>query len=164
MRRKVLVFISAAAVLGLLVGTLVIRSASAIDSARTITVIAPDTEQRELDFRPKGPSQGDLLVFAGPLRNAANTRTIGRIDGTCVTTSNPAGPDQERRNCTITSSFDRPNPPGAEIAVQGVGRVEAEDVLMAVTGGTRNFQNARGQALVDYTTTGQITITYSLIP
>ena len=47
MRRKVLVFISAAAVLGLLVGTLVIRSASAIDSARTITVIAPDTEQRD---------------------------------------------------------------------------------------------------------------------
>ena len=89
---------------------------------------------------------------------------LGLLDGTCVTTSNPAGPDQERRNCTITSSFDRPNPPGAEIAVQGVGRVEAEDVLMAVTGGTRNFQNARGQALVDYTTTGQITITYSLIP
>lgn len=164
MRRKVLVFVSAAAVLGPLVGTLVIRSASAIDGARTITVIAPDTEQRELDFRPRGPSQGDLLVFAGPLRNAANTRTIGRIDGTCVTTSNPAGADQERRNCVITSSFDRADAPGAEIAVQGVGRVEAEDVLMAVTGGTRNFQNVRGEALVDYTTTGQITITYSLIP
>jgi hypothetical protein len=37
-------------------------------------------------------------------------------------------------------------------------------VLMAVTGGTRDFQNARGQALVAYTTTGQLTITYSLIP
>jgi hypothetical protein len=164
MRRKLAVFISAASILGLLAGLLVFRSASAIDSARTITVIAPDTEQRRLDFGPKGPSQGDLLVFAGPLRNAANTRTVGRIDGTCVTTSNPAGPEEERHHCNITSSFDRAQPPGAEIAIQGVGRVLAEDVLMAVTGGTRNFQNARGQALVDYTTTGQITITYSLIP
>jgi Dirigent-like protein len=164
MRKKLAVFISAASILGLLAGLMVFRSASAIDSARTITVIAPDTEQRRLDFRPKGPSQGDLLVFAGPLRNAANTRTIGRIDGTCVTTSNPAGPEEERHHCTITSSFDRANPPGAEIAIQGVGRVLAEDVLMAVTGGTRNFQNVRGQALVDYTTAGQITITYNLIP
>lgn len=164
MRRKVLVFVSAAAVLGLLVGTLAVRSASAITTARTITVIAPDTEQRRIDVKPKGPSQGDLLVFAGPLRNAANTRTIGRIDGTCVTTSNPAGPEEERRQCTITSSFDRPTPPGAEITITGVGRVLAEDVLMAVAGGTRDFQNARGQALVDYTTTGQLTITYSLIP
>jgi len=65
----------------------VVRSASAITTARTITVIAPDTEQRRINVKPKGPSQGDLLVFAGPLRNAANTRTIGRIDGTCVTTS-----------------------------------------------------------------------------
>jgi hypothetical protein len=164
MRRKLVVFISAASVLGLLAGLLVFRSASAITTARTITVIAPDTEQRTLDFRPAGPSQGDLLVFAGPLRNAANTRTIGRIDGTCVTTSNPAGPQEERRHCTITSSFDRPTAPGAEIAIQGVGRVLAEDVLMAVTGGTREFQNVRGQALVDYTTAGQITITFSLIP
>ena len=164
MRRKVLVFVSAAAVLGLLVGTLVFRSASAITTARTITVIAPDTEQSRIDVKPKGPSQGDLLVFAGPLRNAANTRTIGRIDGTCVTTSNPAGPQEERHHCTIATSFDRRNPPGAEIAIQGVGRVLAEDVLMAVTGGTRDFQNVRGQALIDYTTTGQITITYSLLP
>jgi hypothetical protein len=37
--------------------------------------------------------------------------------------------------------------------------VLAEDVLMVVTGGTRDFQNARGQALVDCTTTAQITIT-----
>jgi hypothetical protein len=72
MRRKVLVFVSAAAVLGLLVGTLVVRSASAITTARTITVITPDTEQRRIDVKPKRPSQGDLLVFAGPLRNAAN--------------------------------------------------------------------------------------------
>jgi hypothetical protein len=164
MRRKVLVFVSAAAVLGLLVGTLVFRSASAITTARAITVIAPDTEQSRIDVKPKGPSQGDLLVFAGPLRNAANTRTIGRIDGTCVTTSNPAGPEEERRHCTITTSFDRRDPPGAEIAIQGVGRVLAEDVLVAVTGGTRDFQNVRGQALIDYTTTGQITITYSLLP
>jgi hypothetical protein len=82
----------------------------------------------------------------------------------CRSTSNPAGPEEERRQCTITSSFDRANPPGAEITITGVGRVLAEDVLMAVSGGTRDFQNARGQALVDYTTTGQLTITYSLIP
>jgi hypothetical protein len=31
-----------------------------------------------------------------------------------------------------------------------VGRIEAEDVVFAVTGGTGEFRNARGQATFEY--------------
>jgi hypothetical protein len=42
----------------------------------------------------------------------------------------------QRRQCNIGSSFDRRTPPGAETTITRIGRVLAEDVLMAVTSGT----------------------------
>jgi hypothetical protein len=37
------------------------------------------------------------------------------------------------------------------------------DVLLSVTGGTNRFARVRGHALFDYSTSGQVTITYQLI-
>lgn len=65
--------------------------------------------------------------------------------------------------CSIPSTFNRPSGPGAEITVTGVGRILAEDVDMAVVGGTAQYQNARGQATLDFRK-DQVTITYELIP
>ena len=49
------------------------------------------------------------------------------------------------------------------IDTQGVGRLEAEDVVFAVTGGTGDFRNARGQATFRYEEDGdRITITYEV--
>ena len=85
---------------------------------RKFTVIASITEQRVVDVAPNGPSLGDLLVFSGVLRNTDGQR-IGRIDGTCTTTSTPANRagaeprSQERRNCYITASFNKGRPPAA---------------------------------------------------
>jgi hypothetical protein len=51
--------------------------------------------------------------------------------------------------CNVTSTFAEERE-GAEINAQGVGRIEAEDVVFAVTGGTGNFRDARGQATFEY--------------
>jgi len=54
--------------------------------------------------------------------------------------------------------------PGAEIDMQGVGRLEAEDLDLPVTGGTGNFKNVRGQATFDFRDAGRTVITFNLIP
>ncbi|MGI8692337.1 MAG: hypothetical protein ACR2JK_05475 [Geodermatophilaceae bacterium] len=46
----------------------------------------------------------------------------------------------------------------------GVGRIEAEDVGFAVTGGTGKYANARGQVVVDYTDERGIKLKFNLIP
>lgn len=139
------------------------NSASAIHSATRITVIAPDTHMKRVDLGKRGQSIGDRFVFSGPLHNRRGA-TVGRIDGSCDTTSAPGRANQVRQVCSITSTFNRPSGPGAEITVTGVGRVLAEDVDMAVVGGTAQYQNARGQATLDFRRKDQVTITYELIP
>jgi D-alanyl-D-alanine carboxypeptidase len=140
------------------------QNAAAIDTAEKFTVTAPATDQKTLDAAPAGPSLGDRFVFSGPLQNRAGTRDVGRIDGVCTTTSTPAGePDQNRQQCQVTATIVTANGE-TEIELQGVGRVLAEDVLAAVTGGTGKYQNARGQALFDFRTPDRVVVTFSLIP
>jgi hypothetical protein len=131
--------------------------------AQTFTLIAPDTEQSEVDLTTPGPSQGDIFVFSGPLVDASG-EPQGRLDGHCITVSTPAegGTAEHRRQCFATSTIGTANGE-TEIQAQGVGRIEAGDVLLSVTGGTNRFARVRGQALFDYSTSGQVTITYQLI-
>jgi len=52
---------------------------------------------------------------------------------------------------------------GAEIEAQGVARIEAEDVVFAVNGGTGEFRSARGQATFEYEEReDRIVITYKV--
>jgi hypothetical protein len=127
------------------------------------TLIAPDTEQTRIDAGRSGPSQGDLFVFSGPLRDARG-RERGRFDGHCVTISVPDRNDreQDRRQCFVTSTIGTANGE-TEIQATGVGRILAEDVLLSITGGTGRFRRARGQALFDYSTRGQVTISYEVV-
>ena len=48
--------------------------------------------------------------------------------------------------------------------MQGVGRIEAEDLDLAVTGGTGNFKYVRGQATFDFRDGAQTVIAFNLIP
>ena len=153
------------AVAGLVVGGVgisAVHSASAITGARTFTLVAPDTERVRLDEGKAGASAGDRLVFAGPIRKRGGG-VVGRIDGVCTTTSNPAGPAERRQMCMVTASFtDRD--PGSEIEMQGVGRIRAEDVVLGVTGGTGAYANVRGTATFDFRTRGRAVVTFRLIP
>jgi dirigent-like protein len=146
----------------LVVGALSIQAALAITQARTFTVVAPDAEQKQIDLGKRGPSLGDLFVFSGPLQKESGAQ-VGRIDGQCTTTSAPGPSAEQRQLCIVNITFENRSP-GTEIDAQGVGRVEAEDVVLAVTGGTGLYQNARGQATFDFRSADRVVITYELIP
>jgi hypothetical protein len=128
----------------------------------TFTVVAALQEEQEADLGEEGPSVGDLYAFSGPLLDESENTTLGRFDGRCTTTSSPGPSAEARRLCNVTATFVEERE-GAEIDAQGVGRIEAEDVVFAVNGGTGDFRDARGQATFEYEEReDRIVITYDL--
>jgi Dirigent-like protein len=115
----------------------------------SFTVVALLEEENEEDLGEEGPSVGDLYAFSGPLFDESEETELGRFDGVCTTTSSPGPSEEARRLCNVVSTLVEERE-GAEIDAQGVGRIEAEDVVFAVTGGTGEFQAARGQATFEY--------------
>ncbi len=79
----------------------------------------------------------------------------------CTTTSSPGPGAEARRLCIANATFVEERE-GAEIDTQGVGRLEAEDVVLAVTGGTGDYRNARGVATFEFQTDGRVLITYEV--
>jgi Dirigent-like protein len=128
----------------------------------TFTVVAALEEEQEEDLGEEGPSVGDLYAFSGPMLDESEDTELGRFDGVCTTTSSPGPSEEARRLCNVTTTFVEERE-GAEIDAQGVGRIEAEDVVFAVNGGTGEFRGARGQATFEYEEReDRIVITYEL--
>src|ERR687893_683839 len=121
--------------------------ARTLGSEDTFTVVVALEE--EADLGEEGPSVGDLYTFSGPLLDESENTELGRFDGECATTSSPGPSAEARRLCNVTATFVEERE-GAEIEAQGVGRIEAEDVVFAVTGGTGEFRDASGQATFEY--------------
>jgi hypothetical protein len=130
----------------------------------TRVVLLKDFEFQEVDEGAKGRSLGDQLLFSGPLRNKKGKGDWGRLDGYCTITSNPGGAQEDRELCVITATgLPAGDAPGAELEMQGVGRVEAEDVDLGITGGTGVYETAHGVATFDFTTQGRVVITFHVI-
>jgi hypothetical protein len=128
----------------------------------TFTVVAALEEEQEEDLGEEGPSVGDLYALSGPLLDESEDTELGRFDGVCTTTSSPGPSTEARRLCNVTTTFVEERG-GAEIDAQGVGRIEAEDVVFAVNGGTGEFRGARGQVTFEYEEReDRIVITYEL--
>ena len=128
----------------------------------SFTVVAVLEEEHEEDLGEEGPSIGDVYAFSGPLFDESEDTELGRFDGVCTTTSSPGPSAEARRLCNVTATFVEERE-GAEIDAQGVGRIEAEDVVFAVNGGTGDFRNARGQATFEYEEReDRIVMTYEL--
>jgi hypothetical protein len=128
----------------------------------SFTVVVVLEEEQEEDLGEEGPSVGDLYAFSGPLFDESEDTELGRFDGVCTTTSSPGPNTEARRLCNVTATFVEERE-GAEIDAQGVGRIEAEDVVFAVNGGTGEFRSARGQATFEYEEReDRIVITYEL--
>ena len=139
-----------------------VSAASAITAPEHFTLVGPDTEEANIDLGDPGPSLGDQFVFSGPLNGAGRVES-GRVDGHCIVTSNPVPSHQERQQCFVTATIGTENGE-TEIEMTGVGRIEAEDVGFAVTGGTGKYANVRGQVVVDYTDERGIKLKFNLIP
>lgn len=124
---------------------------------RELEFTAPNTERSAVDVGDQGPSLGDMTVFSGPLLDGDDE--AGRIDGVCTLTSAPDQADEQRQRCAVTLTVGDGE---TELQLAAVGRAEADDVLFSVVGGTKEFRDAAGEALFDYTNDDRTKITVKL--
>lgn len=166
--RKLLVGVALLALMGLVLGSFWVASASPDNDRRRVTFTRVlnlnEVEFQEIDEAPQGVSLGDQFIFSGTLLSRSETKERGRADGYCTITSNPAGPEEIRQLCVITATgLPVGDAPGAELEMQGVGRELAEDTDLGITGGTGVFKKARGSAIFDFTTADRAIITFHVI-
>jgi len=120
------------------------------DEGRTLTVLTKTREDRVVDLKPQGTSQGDMRVVNAPLYNESGNKKVGRLDLYCVTTD-PANEPSEKANmveCTYTYTL-----PGGEISVLGVSALPTlpglpPKAVDAISGGTDKYAGVRGEATV----------------
>ncbi len=115
---------------------LVVTTAGGKSAALTVTLpIVEHVTASEVvtDTGKKGDSPGDILTFANPLYNGANTKKIGTDNGQCARTV--VGKSWE---CWWTALL-----PGGQITVEGPF-FDTGPSKLAITGGTGKYSRARG--------------------
>lgn len=125
----------------------------ATSGPRTIQLIEKKTAFKLVDNGRKGESAGDLGLLSGDLLGR-DRKKLGRFEGTCVVFKPSVGQTQ----CTFTLSLA-----DGQIITQagyGPGFNGNKVVHEAVVGGTRAYQDARGEAISQETgrTTGKLAI------
>ncbi|HEY6932118.1 MAG TPA: allene oxide cyclase family protein, partial [Marmoricola sp.] len=106
---------------------------AAVTTGRHITVVERAVSDTVVDTGPKGDSQGDLLSFANPVFNAANSKKVGHDNGSCIRTR--VGRAWE---CSWTTRLAR-----GSLVVEGPF-LDKHDSTLAITGGTGAYSRARG--------------------
>jgi len=100
----------------------------------TFTVVERALTDTVADTGPKGDSLGDVLAFANPIYNAANTTKLGSDNGSCIRTA--VGKAYE---CSWTTSLA-----GGSLVVSGPF-YDTKDSVLAITGGTGKYSRTHGQ-------------------
>jgi allene oxide cyclase len=99
-----------------------------------IHVIEHAVSDTVTDTGPGGDSPGDLLTFHNPIFDASDTTRVGSDQGDCIRISPKVG-TWECRWVTWLA--------GGSITVEGPF-FDTHDSVLAVTGGTGAYRNARG--------------------
>ena len=107
---------------------------SAAARAESITVVERATSDMVTDTGAKDDSVGDILTFANELYDEANAAKVGSDNGYCFRTA--VGKAWE---CAWTNSLA-----DGQITVEGPF-LDGKDSVLAVTGGTGKYMNARGE-------------------
>lgn len=129
-----LAMVSVAAVVAVLVVSLVAIGGSNVTSPVTVRVIEHATTDTVIDTGAGGDTSGDLLTFHNKIFNAADSRRIGHDQGECIRISVRAGSWE----CTWITRL-----PGGAITVEGPF-FDGRDSTLAITGGKGIYGNARG--------------------
>jgi hypothetical protein len=104
---------------------------------KVLTVVERATSDAVADTGAAGDSPGDVLTFANELFDASDANKIGSDNGYCIRTV--VGVAWE---CVWTNSLD-----GGQISVEG-SFLDAEDSVLAITGGTGGYKGASGEMLL----------------
>jgi allene oxide cyclase len=108
------------------------------------TVVEHALTDLVIDLGATGDSIGDTLAFGNPVFNAANTKKIGRDEGSCVRT-NPG----KAWECSWTNLL-----PGGHITVQGPFNDDGSDSVLSITGGTGKYADVDGDMLLHWRNPG----------
>lgn len=110
-----------------------------VPTIRTLRVIEHADTDAVTDHAPTGDSAGDVLTFANPLFDEDNTRQVGTNQGYCIRVV--AGQSWE---CMWTAFLD-----DGQLTVEGPF-FDTKGSTLAITGGTRSFNGARGQMQLEF--------------
>ncbi|MDX3538546.1 hypothetical protein PV721_30205 [Streptomyces sp. MB09-01] len=130
------------------------------DKHRVITLIGRLVQQTRFPVNSDGsPAQGDRTVFRSDLYDKDDKIKLGETGGTCTTTRVGEGGAEV---CVVTYTL-----PGGQLSVQGmvfghlnVGPPPSFD--NGITGGTGEFDRARGSVHADTIATGKRRFTIDL--
>ncbi|MEU7072662.1 hypothetical protein AB0B30_12635 [Streptomyces narbonensis] len=136
-------------------------TAPAKDKARVITLVGKLAQQTRFPVNPGGPAaQGDRTAFRSDLYDLDDHK-VGETGGTCTTTDTEDGGAEV---CVVTYTL-----PGGQLSVQGMvfghlnpGPPPSFD--NAITGGTGQFDRARGSIHADTIAVGQRRFTITIKP
>jgi len=122
-------------------GTAMSPSAGSASNPLRIDIITKATTINNfVDIGPAGPSTGDMYVFSEDVFASNPATKIGRADGRCTLID----PSSARFGCTIITSL-----PKGDITTEGtLINVPGSASTGAVTGGTKDFRNARGEGVL----------------
>ena len=113
---------------------LVLCGQAAQAGSTKLALVERATTDAVTDLGAKGDSAGDVLTFANPIYDAKNEKELGSDNGWCMRTV--AGKAWE---CFWTLSLA-----DGQITVEGPF-LDGKDSVLAVTGGTGKYVNARGE-------------------
>jgi len=142
MRRRFLVILAVVGAFAIAIPTVAATQSHA--SGQTMTVVERAETDAVIDLGDPGDTLGDLLAFGNPIFDAANAHEIGRDEGQCTRT-NPG----VAWECSWTTILAK-----GSLTVQGPFYDDGRDSVLAITGGTGSYQNARGQMTLHWRNAG----------
>jgi len=129
-------------------------SSPQITTAQTIRLLEHDTHQGFVDLNHNHrPDTGDQFIFAGVLTNPSTHKQAGSVTGACTVTFG------QNALCQAIGTLNG----RGQVTISGISG-NAKDFDLAVTGGTGQFQNARGQIHIHQVNDTDSVDTLHLIP
>jgi hypothetical protein len=134
MRIKVAITLGVLAAIALGFATVSVMATPQIASPTKLHVIEHATTDTVIDTGLPGDTTGDLLTFHNAVFNATDAKRVGRDQGDCIRIA----PSHGSWECRWVTRV-----PGGSITVEGPF-FDAQNSVLAVTGGTGIYRNVRG--------------------
>ena len=116
------------------IAALILSACSGGGTTTKLNVVERATTDTVGDVAPEGDSVGDVLGFANEVYDETNSNKVGADNGMCVRTQAPGAWE-----CIWTLTLS-----DGQLTVEGPF-YDTQDSMLAITGGTGAYANARGQ-------------------
>jgi allene oxide cyclase len=134
---KRLLVVPALVAMGVLTFAVVSAGGSGGSGGKVIHVVEHATTDATTDTGDPGDTSGDILTFANDVFDASDSTKVGTDQGYCIRITAPGSYE-----CNWTTFLE-----DGQIAVEGPF-FDTSDSVVAITGGTGAYRNARGQMVL----------------